>query len=897
MTDWQIIDSDDLAGPTPETPPPAWRRWGWELLATGLVLVLVLAGLWQQRREGRAALSEDLNAAIFAEETNRFLGRFEEALYQVETSDAWQRAYRHSFEPQIVEAGGRRSAGSGDIVAAALTSIDYFDGRCAVITLTNSSHDPVRAYCLAELGWLRTPIPPAAWGEVNELEPLPGLRLQFRDRDREFAEGLAADLAGLADRLSLAGLEIILEPHDLSGPLILAEANRIVLNSPDLVSASTGLTGEPALPDLWNNLFGQEIVRLALGRVMAGRSAPFQPVLTSRLPGADRFTTAAQIVTAMRLFLDAEAQTRLAGGWRAKLAGDWVSPFFAGLLPQTRPVLPGQAEAAALLTADFIYQHYGPEVLSSLLTRLPQAISWNQIFSHLPLHATLPMAASQTFLPSTARPGATEQRYSTLLLEIEVAHNIGIGKTALADLYRQYGRPIERPPLVTKLRYLDNRSQGQFAHFPTTRVFLSPFGIQFNWPYRDDRLQGWRLYVGPPGQPEPLLVEAAPELVLTSLDGLPLSPGCLGPGAELTIEGEWLEAPYRFQASHITVQRALRLNPRPAGPLAHLLVIQNSSKTQPPSQLMALTDNGSLRPLFNLNPGLQLFPVAAAEGEPVRLLIQSDVPNCRRSWFGLYEPAGGLSDSWFAPAGPVQWIWRPDQARPVFIKLSDDYRSYQVYEANRSYPLERTAFSRATFAFLGWRLASRQLVTLGARPYGTLLGLLDPATNQVEWRASPPATAIRAKSLSSDGDWLVSPTGLPSLSGPSSRIYLLHLDRPGSPTPFRLGPGQGLASLAWSLDLKRPALALLAGPIVAADAVRATRLLWMDPDQPEAYVEVAQAGEGEQFASAVFCHNGDLLYVAEQAGRYELRRQQPGQPARSLFSLERPFYPIVCNSE
>jgi hypothetical protein len=37
-----------------------------------------------------------------------------------------------------------------------------------------------------------------------------------------------------------------------------------------------------------------------------------------------------------------------------------------------------------------------------------------------------------------------------------------------------------------------------------------------------------------------------------------------------------------------------------------------------------------------------------------------------------------------------------------------------------------------------------------------------------------------------------------------------------------------------------------------------------------------------------------LLYLVETADRYELRRQQPGQPAKTLFSLERPFYPIGC---
>jgi hypothetical protein len=60
---------------------------------------------------------------------------------------------------------------------------------------------------------------------------------------------------------------------------------------------------------------------------------------------------------------------------------------------------------------------------------------------------------------------------------------------------------------------------------------------------------------------------------------------------------------------------------------------------------------------------------------------------------------------------------------------------------------------------------------------------------------------------------------------------------------------------------------------------------------------VAQAGPGEQFAGPVFCRSGALLYVAEQAGRYELRRQQPGHPAETLFSLERPFRPLACGEE
>jgi hypothetical protein len=186
------------------------------------------------------------------------------------------------------------------------------------------------------------------------------------------------------------------------------------------------------------------------------------------------------------------------------------------------------------------------------------------------------------------------------------------------------------------------------------------------------------------------------------------------------------------------------------------------------------------------------------------------------------------------------------------------------------------------------------LVTIGYRIDDIMLGLLDPASGQLARRANPPPYAVKAHGLSPTGDWLAYPTGLPSLFGPSGRLYLLNLAQHGRPIRLQLDSGQGLAALTWSPYLDQSALALLTGPIAADYTIRPSQLLWLDPARPQTFVPVAQAGEGEQFSAPVFCRNGDLLYVAEQGGRYELRRQSPGQPAETILSVERPIHPLAC---
>ena len=894
MTDWEIIDSNDsIEGPQHKT-RPVRRRWFWGLVAIALLLALgSILSLWRQRNQGQAALAEDLNAVILAEETNRLLGLAEAARYQADTPLTWQQTYYRTFEPQTAEVlAGLRELQKPPVISIA--SIDYFDGQCALITLTNAPHDPVRAYCLAETTWLRTPIPPAAWGDEQVLAPLPGLQLRFRARDRAFAETLAVDLVNRAEQLPLAGLEIVLEPHDLADPLILIEPDHIVLNSPDALPASIDMGIGPAEYNPWRGLSSPEIVRLSLERVLISRSDRFQPALSAHLPGAKRFINAAQTVLAMHRLFDTATQARARENWQAILAGEWVSPFFADLASQAGAEMTGQAETAALLTAAYIYDRHGPEALPQLLARLPQAVSWSQVFTDLSLPTPRPRETNRTFSSAPIRPEFLEQSYAPLLLEIAVAHNAGTTGTTVADLYRAYDQTLEQPPLTTKLRYLDNGDLGQPNRFPAPRYLISPAGVVFNWPADDDRLAGWRLFVGQSGQTELTVVEAAPDLTLTTPDGLPLSPGCLGPGADLTIEGEWLEAPHRFLASQIIVPQALRVRPRATSSRANLF-IQDSPESGAPSQLVALTAGGFSRQLLKLSSDVRLFPLPAAEGESQRLLIQSDVPTCSRSWFGLYEPGRGLIDHWFAPARPRQWVWNPDQTRPLFVKLNRHRQGYQIYEANRSYTFGRDRLTGNSYRFLGWHLANRRLITAGFHTYGALLGLLDPANDQIDRLTYLPLRAISSQSLSPAGDWLAYPTGVATLFGASNRLYLLPLDGHVPLTPLQFDPGQKLASLSWSRNLTRPALALLVGPLGTGDRIRPTHLLWVDPNRPAEYIEVAQAGAGEQFANPIFCRNGELLYVMKQDSRYELRLQRVGHPAATLLSLEQAIYPLVCN--
>jgi len=864
MHEWQILESDSFPEPPPEEPAPGWRRQSWSLLAGGLLLFLLLAGgltLRERRAQGQAALQQDLSLAIFEEESRRFSGRLDEALLDPTAPLGWQQAYWLSYEEV------NRPASPNDVQ---LATIDYFDGDCAIVTVTGTDGqrpwDPVRAFCLEAQGWRRTPVPPVAWGEEQPAIILPNsIRLNFRERDRAFAETLAEELATFfiqLDQLSLdlssAGyheLEITIAPYDLQGPLILAGARQIILNSPLLATDKSG--AEPGNLDVSAGSSGETAVRLALATTLLRRAEPVSATPSPTLPGGDRFLAAVQTVTAMRLLFSPETESSLLTIWRNQLKGGWVSPFFAELLPPAGdaplPVsLETQAKAAALLTADYIYRLNGLEALPAILELLPGAASWDAIFE-----------------PLLGR--------STLALELAAARYGRVKEERLAALSRDYELFIPPLPLMATLLELDPISGGR------------------------------RLSVTLPDRSEPLLVELGPEAAFETAEGLTLEPDCLGPGASLELYGKWLEQSRRLQAHQVIVRQAapIHLEPAPPGSLAYLLIdplpgdpmgsLAPDPRSYPvapgsPPLLMALQRNRRLQPLLRQTQELKLFSLPIAAGESPHFLLQIDLPRCERHWFGHYEPASGLSEQWFSPLPLMQWVWRPDRPGPIFLKRGADRLSYDIYQDDRVTTFAQAGLSDAPLWFMGWHSPSRQIISVRFRMGEAYLGLIDPGSGQATEIAEPPFHALEAHGLSPAGRWLVYPAGMPALSQPPTRLNLLDLSSASTGQLLQLERQETLRFFSWSPYLARPVLVIL----TQAQEQRPpgfSRLLLARPEQPGEAIELAA---GPWLTGPIFCSDGALLYRTEGDGRYSLQRQQPGHPTEILLTLDHPFRPFAC---
>jgi hypothetical protein len=876
VNEWQIIESDNFPDPPPEEAAVSgWRSRGWGLVTAGLFLVLLAAGFWLLRdwhNERQTVLREDLSQVVFQEETHRLLGQPDEALTDPQAPLTWQRAYRRTFDR------ANHWPPPSDVH---LTAVDYFDGQCAVVAITGPAEtlhpDPVRAYCLAEAGWRRAPIPPAAWGEEQAaINVINGVWLRFRARDRAFAELLADDLVVFLNRLAQlslllptsSGLEIVIEPHDLHGALLEADSRRILLNSPELVSnqfLSSARTLKTA--ELSPVLSGEDAVRLALAQALLRWVGAFQIEPTPTLPGADRFAAALQTAAAVHLLLSPEGQAALLNDWRAQLDGQWLSPFFGGLLSKATPDSVSQAEVAALVTADYLYHRYGSEIVFRLSPDLARATSWDQLFQPLFVaNAGSTQAALKPF------ETATEARAS-LLLEIETAQHAQANAAAIAALNRQYAAPTPSLPFMAALLHIDALSRGQ------------------------------RFSVSLPGRIEPLLVELGPEVTIETPGGLALSPGCLGLDARLTIMGQWLEQPRRIEAHQVTVRHTplLTVPPAPAGTVAYLLVGRSpdeeplpayleSPSDQPPGQfLAALQADGSLQRLFNLSPSVRLYPLPVAAGQPAHFLFQLDLPNCEQFWFARYEQEAGLTEQWFAPPPLMQWVWRADQAAPLFLKRSPDRQGYQIFEADRVTTFSRPGLSDTPFWFMGWQHASRRLVSVSFRLGTASLGLLDLETGQLTQVVRPPYHALQLHGLSPDGNWLAYPPGLPRRAVPPSQLDLLNLGDATTTDLLQLDAGEELRSFTWSLYLSKPTLAILTRLPAENDL---TRLLIVQLDKPGSYTELTR---GEWLGTPIFCADGSLLYLAEQNGQRQLRRQAPGGQPQTLLSLNQPFRPVACS--
>jgi hypothetical protein len=853
MAEWQIIKSNNFSKLPPNESPRPRSRWRW-LLLMGTILVFLATIGWlalrDQLAERRTAMREDLLAFIFEEETHRFLGNEAriEALIVRDAPRSWAQAYRQAFR------SGTSQHFSG---SAELKTID-FDGECALVTVDFDGPEQVRAYCLDGLNWLRAPVPNETWGNrqivVNVID---GVQLSFRGRDQAFGEALADDLRQVfteldqwaflpgavgspkASALTKAGsyrdLEIIIEPQDLSAPLVLEEERRIVLNSPVLVllAERRGLSGEDA-------------VRLALAEALLHRAGPFGEIYLPTLPGGTRFLNAAQTIAAMDLILSAEAQQILFESWRMQLDDHWVSPFFVDLLYDSNPAQREQAqlaearlveaELAAYLTVYYIYRSKGIDILPVIIHQLPLANSWDHLFQAILNHSTVVLENEATlFARGELIPTSTPQPRDYL--------------------------PAPHLPLMTTLLRVDSRQLG-----------------------------GSRLQVGLLAQEEPLIVEAPTRVIFRTRNGVFLPSSCTPPGSELEIEGEWLEVGRRLLASRVTVQKIkpFTIDRAPVDTMAYIVAGEPGMSRS----LAALRPNGRLQHLATLSATLQVMPLPVASSMQPYFLFMLDSPNCSRSWFVRYQPGQGITGHWLAPLPPMQWVWRADRQDFLFFRRRGDVREHDIFETDNTLALNLVGVTNRPLIFMGWNVKAEQLV---AAIGGTYIGLLDMPSGGIESLIRPYYQPIRTPRLSPDGNWLAYMAGVENLFGSPDTLEVFDVIGNSGTILLQAEAGEGLDPPVWSLYLDQLDLAVLTGPI-AEDAGRpATRLLVTSPEQSDAFQLVAQAAGDERFAIPVFCADGALLYRVEENGRYHLRRQMPGFPAETLLTLDYAFQPLACS--
>lgn len=391
MFDWEFSETINEFPELPEEESSNWRpsRRFWHLLIAGVLLALVIGGIWLRWRliDRQQAMREDLTTFIYNEEHIRFAGLEERSkeLSVPTSSQEWQAAYRRSFR--------RRRLDSLEIASIRL------DGATALVTLRLDGQEQVRFYRVVNDGWRRAPISSSEWGTGQEMLRTPnGITLTYYPRDRVFARELGRIVPPLFEavrawRQQPAVKAIAIEPHELYPAIIATSREGIVLNSP-LLLPYTGV------------LDGSALIRFALAETLmrqADAELPEEYRSPAALPGSGRLFAAAHTVVAMHTVLSNDEQGRLRSHWREQLNGTWVSPFYepgAGGISAFTPFTPAPAEAAALLTADHIYRLYGAKALRAVVRRLPLSPSWDEVFE---ITISRPTIALESEVAASAR--------------------------------------------------------------------------------------------------------------------------------------------------------------------------------------------------------------------------------------------------------------------------------------------------------------------------------------------------------------------------------------------------------------------------------------------------------------------------------------------------------------
>lgn len=741
MLEWDVMEEEnplpDL--PAEEAPPGRSRRFWAAVVLAGVAVALLLAFVvYREMVNRRELMRADLEAFIRQEEQARAFGLRQQAAHLIAAGVSWEWwvNYLDSFARQ----GDRPHPLDIQLVDV------KFDGQGALVTLTVNGHRQMRYYRLVNQAWRRAMLPvEEVWGTRRfAVEPIEGVDLIYRPPDRAFAWQVARDLPALFTTLAdwperPRVVQIEIEPRDMAPPLIAADEQRVVLNSPLLVPQDGVLSGEGA-------------VRLALATALLDQAdGADESALSLPLLNATRFLEAARTVAAMHWALSPEEQAQQRNAWRETL-GEWLSPFEAIVAldpPQEAAVLIRRTDAAALLTAEYIYQTEGAAVLAAIVRRLPRADTWDEVF-----------------LETLGRPrDALEREVAAFVVAGTAGEGVPESRVPASR------SPLE-PPLDAELL--------AFRSGRTVEALVGP-----------DRL---RVEIELPARRNPIYAD----------DGQPVAAGCLGPHSRARVEGKWVVKGERFQAERVTLTVArLPLVLRPLLPPADTLGYVVRRDPFRPAEVLAVGRRGVLGPVLELENAVHIRPLPP-DGGPVRFAITFFVPACPHYWVVLYAPREGLVAKWLAKqestAGTAFFhtVWRPEGQDMLFFLGAPAGGTWQ-YHAFRAGPgmLMAMPLGRLLPGFLplGWSSALDRIVALDLQAEQPTVALVDETLRPAEtWPLPGPPSAF---SLSPDGQ-LAAVTLHPSAAEGRATLLVLDLTDGGERLSWAAPPGTALGDPTWS---------------------------------------------------------------------------------------------------
>lgn len=356
MLDWEIVESEEAPPPLPPEAPPGRSRltWLWLIAVVLLIPLAAISLVRHQVGERRALMERDLRAVVQAEARARAFGLRQQALDYL-APEGVSRAWRSAFVRSFSEPGDEESLEIDDV------TLDAEGGALVTLSLGGVPH--LRYYRLTEDGWRRAPLPEGLWGDEMTLTGPSGLVVRFYERERAFAEQLAADLVPLTTQLRASGrlptlTEIQIVPEELSTRVLLEspEGERLEVVSPLLL-----------LPD--GRMPAGERVRFEIALRLTSQTPEVGPPFA--LPHARRMLDAMAQVEAAHWALGAGTLATQRIEYRQQMNDVWQSPFVApsGI----------EATAGAWLFADYLAQAEGMTVLTAFREAMADKERWDEV--------------------------------------------------------------------------------------------------------------------------------------------------------------------------------------------------------------------------------------------------------------------------------------------------------------------------------------------------------------------------------------------------------------------------------------------------------------------------------------------------------------------------------------